>query len=184
LSLGLAIVFLMNAPQTSEQLRVEHDESVRAENAQQDWWLVSTNGYGLKQHRFYIDRDTATSMEPMSKAWIDHYEAVGSSPTLKISHDKFLAEARCEGDPQMRYRSGVRYNANGTATQSSGDSMAWMDVVPGSSMQTLWRFVCHAQPANAIVYVPDGPESDALRYYTVAKRPIAAKQQLRKRRQR
>ena len=41
----------------------------------------------------------------------------------------------------------------------------WQDVVPDTSMETLWRFTCHSQPANAIIYVPDGPEPAAKRYF-------------------
>lgn len=155
------------ASQSVEDLRRQHDEAVRAQNAEVDWWLVSTSDYGLKQHRFYIDRNQMRSFEPYSRAWIDHYSVGERGALSSLSHDKVLTEARCEGDPQIRFRSGVHYEPNGAAAPMTEDG-TWSDVVPGSSMQTLWRFICHSEPANAIVYVPDAPAADAMRYYRAA----------------
>lgn len=147
-----------------EKLRRQHDAVVRQTNSEHDWWLVSTTGYGRTQHRFYVDRSVMTSMEPISRAWIDHYEM---SSLSKLSHDKFLLVARCDDAvPQLWFKEVVNYTSGGGSPKTSRQiTPDWHDVVPDSSQKTLWRFTCHSEPANAIVYVPDGPVSDATRAY-------------------
>lgn len=66
----------------------------------------------------------------------------------------------------MRMRTAVTYEPDGSTHSESGE-MAWTDVVPGSSMETQHRFICHDEPANALYPVFDGntPEKDAMTYF-------------------
>ena len=138
------------------------DDAQRAENELHDWWLVSTSGYGRDQNRFYIDRNKMVSMEPVSRAWVDHYAL---STLGRLYHEKVLLVANCNDQaPMVQYRTSISYGDNGKLA-STETSTAWNDVIPDSSQETLWRFTCHSQPANAIVFVPDGPESDARRFF-------------------
>lgn len=164
----LSVIALMLATQSMEDLRRSHDDEVRAAIDERDWWLVSTVNHGEKQHRFYIDRDEMTTLQSVSRAWVDHYEAVTVRPRLQLAHDKFLMVARCdESSPQIMFKTIIHYSSS-EAPSSNKKPSEWMDVVPESSQQTLWRFICHSEPANAIVYVPDGPKSDAQRYFARA----------------
>lgn len=163
--LTLFLALAAGAVQTMESMTREHDEGIRSQNAERDWWLVSTTGEGQAQHRFYVDRNNMVSMQPASRAWVDHYELVRSKTSPVLSHDKMLLIARCDDDaPQIMYKTLVHYPPSGAPTTETGRG-TWMNVVPESSQQTLWRFICHSEPANAIVYVPDNLVSDARRYF-------------------
>jgi len=140
---------------------MEQDAEQREAVSLRDWWLVSTNGFGAEQRRFYVDRSKANSFAPQSTAWVDLYELKAKA----LSHTKFQIVATCNSaTPRMAMRNSIQYGDGSQAAKSVPDS-EWRDVVPGSSMETLWKFTCSAQPSNAIVFVPDGPEADARRYY-------------------
>ena len=164
LALG-AFEFQTIDPAKIEAVGAQADQEQREANNQHDWWLVSTSGYGIVQSRFYIDRIEMTSMEPVSRAWTDRYAIERGL----LIHDKVLIVAQCDDrNPQIQFRTFIAYRPD-AAPETNSDS-TWRDVVPGSSQQTLWRFICHSAPANAIVFVPDGPESDARRYFAEARR--------------
>lgn len=100
-------------------------------------------------------------MEPTSRAWFDHYYLTSG----KVVHDKVLMEASCnDRAPRLGIKVIVVYG-DGSTDPVSSESNNWSDVVPDTSQETQWRFICHSAPANAIVFVPDGPESDARRHF-------------------
>lgn len=137
------------------------DDSQRDANNQSDWWLVSTTRHGPDMHRFYVDRATMTSMKPFSRAWVDHYWMSAN----ELMRDKILVQADCsESAPRLNFRTIIAYG-NGKSLPETQRSDEWVDLVPDSSQETQWRFICHSSPANAIVFVPDGPDADARRHF-------------------
>jgi hypothetical protein len=162
---GLAASATAQTSPSIREITQAGDEDQRERNTQHDWWLVSTAGYGNDQHRFYIDRGKMVSMEPTSRAWVDHYYLTSG----KVVHDKVLMEASCnDRAPRLGIKVIVVYG-DGSTDPVSSESNNWSDVVPDTSQETQWRFICHSSPANAIVFVPDGPESDARRHFAKAK---------------
>ena len=166
LSMVLALIALpvSASAQTANQMAdvtQSADDAQRQANNQHDWWLVSTTGYGRDMHRFYIDREKMTSMEPLSRAWVDHY---WMSANL-LMRDKILMLADCnDSAPRLNFKTVIAYG-NGESAPKTQQGNSWVDVVPESSQETQWRFICHSNPANAIVFIPDGPEADARRHF-------------------
>lgn len=148
--------------------RIQKDEAEqRAKNAETDFWLVSTTDVGLKQKRFYVDRNhLINSQEPgIAYGWLDMYEVVSAKRPIHLQHTKAIMEAACSGDPKIHFKTIVTYKPDGSMTSSSSPS-PWEDVIPGSSMETLHRFFCHDEPANALqTMFNTTPEKDALAYY-------------------
>ena len=80
-------------------------------------------------------------------------------------------EATCSGDPKLHFRMIVTFSPDGTAKLSE-EPNPWRDIVPGTSTQTLHRFLCDDQPANAYYPVSlndDTPEKDAMTFFTKQK---------------
>ena len=123
-------------PARIEAVGAQADQEQREANNQHDWWLVSTSDFGIAQSRFYIDREAMTSMEPISRAWTDRYAIVSGH----LIHDKVLIVAQCDDrNPQIQFRAFVSYRPG--ASPETNSDLTWRDVVPGSSQQTLWRFI-------------------------------------------
>jgi len=128
----------------------------------QDWWLVSTSGYQNGQSRFYINRTDMISGQSVSKAWVDLYAYEKGAQR----HSKWQMFAQCDDNaPKTRFGAGVNYAPDGSLEGQRRASYVWEDVVPDTSQETLWRFICNSAPENAIQFVPDGPESDASRFF-------------------
>jgi hypothetical protein len=121
----------------------------------------------MDQNRFYIDRTAVTSMLPNSRAWVDLYRR---DPKQGITHDKFLMLASCNDEnPRVMFKRWVSYGAAGSTPALKGAGDDWLDVIPGTSQETMWRFTCHATPENAIAFAPDGPEEDARAFFSRSK---------------
>ena len=164
----LLVFSTLGNAQTADQMAditKSDDDAQRQANNQHDWWLVSTTNHGRNMHRFYVDREKMTSMEAFSRAWVDHYWMLST----KLMHNKILVEADCsDRAPRINFRMVVDYG-DGRSTPQTRRGNDWRDVIPGSSQETQWRFICHGIPANAIVYVPDAPEADAKRHFAAAR---------------
>lgn len=150
------------------EITEKHDAEVRIRNAETDFFAVSTVSDGLKQVRFYVDRNTIKKADASGngRAWVDVYEVIDAKRPIRLRHSKFLEEVRCDDEPQMRIKTLVEYAADGKARMESGNE-PFRDIVPGSSQETVHRFICHAEPANAFYPVFNGntPEKDAMAYY-------------------
>ncbi|WP_373928246.1 hypothetical protein QTN93_10565 [Sphingomonas aerolata] len=156
------------AQRSMNEITEAHDAEVRARNAESDFFFVSSVNDGLKQIRFYVDRNTIKDATPsrLARAWVDVYEAVDGKRPIRIQHSKFLEEVRCGDEPQMRIKTLVTYGLDGVPTTHT-DNGALSDVIPGSSQETVYRFICASEPANAYYPVFNGntPEKDAMNYY-------------------
>jgi hypothetical protein len=146
----------------------KHDREVRQRNEETDFFLVSTVKDGLEQVRFYIDRNTVTERDTagIARAWVDWYEVASARKQVKLTHGKMLVEVQCGARKQMRFLSAVTYGPDGAARSEKG-RLEWNDVIPASSMNTQYRFICSPQPANALYPVFGGstPKADATAYY-------------------
>ena len=142
------------------------DAEVRARNATHEWFFVSTIKSGLAEWRFYVDRKTilAPDQSGIGRAWIDSYDVVGAKRPIRMEHTKALEEVRCGNEPQMRFKTVVTYEPDGKI-RNSGNGDAWADVIPGTSMETVHRFICDPEPANAFNDVAENPQADAMRYF-------------------
>ncbi|QBM75800.1 hypothetical protein E2E30_08455 [Sphingomonas sp. AAP5] len=91
---------------------------------------------------------------------------IGAKRPIHMRHSKFLEEVRCGDEPQMRIKTLVEYDAGGAARMSTGDQ-PFRDIVPGSRQETVHRFICHPDPANAFYRLFDGntPAKEAMTYY-------------------
>ncbi|TCP92766.1 hypothetical protein C8J42_102542 [Sphingomonas sp. PP-CE-1A-559] len=156
------------AQKSMSEVTQEHDDEVRARNAERDFFYVSSVHSGLKTIRFYLDRDTIADVDASgrARAWVDVYEAIDAKRPIRLRHTKFLEEVRCGNEPQMRIKTMVNYSQDGTTQVLSG-SQPFSDVIPGSSQETVHRFICHPEPANAYYPVFNGntPEKDATEYF-------------------
>jgi len=154
--------------QSMNEITEKHDADVRARNAATDFFAVSTVSEGLRQVRFYVDRNTIKEVDSSGngRAWVDVHEVIDAKRPIRLRHSKFLEEVRCGGEPQMRIKMLVEYAADGKARTESGTE-PFRDVVPGSSQETVHRFICPPEPANAFYPVFDGntPEKDAMSYF-------------------
>lgn len=157
------------ALQATQDLQQQHDDEVRAKNAETDYFFVSSVMDGLKQIRFYIDRNTVLNVDGAGygRAWVDSYQVIEAKRPLRIQHRKALIEVRCGAIPQSRFTTIVTYAPDGSAKSSTANE-PYDDVVPGTSQQTLHRFVCHDEPANALYPVFNGntPVRDATTYFS------------------
>jgi len=158
----------LHAQRSMYEITEAHDAEVRARNAETDFFFVSTVNDGLKQVRFYVDRNTIKDATPsrLARAWVDVYEVVDGKRPIRLQHSKFLEEVRCGDEPQMRIKTLVTYAADGLPTTQT-ENEALSDVIPGTSQETVHRFICASEPANAYYPVFDGntPEKDAMAYY-------------------